>query len=372
MRVDVRLRDCLQRLYRGKETPRGIVGEIARGANIHRHTVAAILRSGTGNVSLKTVEALCTWLRAQGYSGDLPGDLIAARPSSLWDAIARTGAAGIILGEYLLGAPDVPARRWVHRRDAGAAFSIIQHLSNPQVIASSERPRIEMLFVPVHRESEGAESCRDRDIRQARQCLKEMRDKSPRALIFFGSQLVNYAVEHLVAELFDGCEPFREPREKVVPIYMSYRKDTPDVPSCLAGRNPPIVKGKRPTAGMYYRKDDDKWDVIEWKDQEQDAGVVLTSYEAGNGHLELAIFGFSGRGTEAMGECFAKDPDPFWPGDEFHPKPASRRRSRAGQRLSHKRIQISVCRIAHRGSNGSEPEERVDAYGCDIVQRYRL
>ena len=41
--------------------------------------------------------------------------------------------------------------------------------------------------------------------------------------------------------------------------------------------------------------------------------MVITVYEPGTECLEMAMFGFSGRGTESLGRELLRGTDPFWP-----------------------------------------------------------
>ena len=131
--------------------------------------------------------------------------------------------------------------------------------------------------------------------------------------VLIGSQRVNHLAELLVADLF-GCVPFHALKRKgQVPFYTIYRDWDRPVPSCFGGRETLPGSRKHVPPGIYYLDENDNWVDCSWKDNEQDAGIVITHYEPGTQALEMAIFGFSGRGTACLGAELIKNPDAFWP-----------------------------------------------------------
>jgi hypothetical protein len=137
--------------------------------------------------------------------------------------------------------------------------------------------------------------------------------------ILLGSQRVNYVVECLVAELF-GCDPFEPVGKKPkVPFYLLYRNFDQPVPSCFGGpEKPGWLKGETPF-GTYYLDETGKWNLIEWKQQEQDAGIVIIVRDGKS--VDMAAFGFSGRATKALGAKLIKKSPAFWSENGLNKEP---------------------------------------------------
>jgi hypothetical protein len=271
---------------------------------------------------------LCDWLRTHGVPADeLPHGLFGVRPSALWEAVAGPGRVTLYLGEYQQADSDGQQMLWISRRDAHVAAEIVQKLSLPPDGGGSRRgPTVRTEYVPFRTDvlGGGGAAARtgrglkefERDRTQSRKAFARMRSDAdaPRTSVLIGSQRVNYLLEHHVASLF-GCEPFTpadgtEPR---VPFYLSYREKDRAVPSCFGGAtNPPGYKGSF-EPGVLYLDAKGNWQRCPWAPGEEDAGILILSRDPGTQALEMALFGFSGRGTEALGWHLVHSGDDFWP-----------------------------------------------------------
>lgn len=66
----------------------GVLGDIAKSTNLHRHTIERLYGNRTRTVSLDVLELLCDALLAKNIpAGELPGGLFGR--SALWEQIAR-------------------------------------------------------------------------------------------------------------------------------------------------------------------------------------------------------------------------------------------------------------------------------------------
>ena len=247
---------------------------------------------------------------------ELPGALFAFRPPTLWKAIAGLNNVVIYLGMYVHSGtkrPAVPAPMSIARYDAEAATNIISHLNSRADMGDSV-PGVRTRYIRFeYTEQKSAlnQVSLEEDKNRAQRTFTEMRSRRRQEnAILLGSQRVNYVVECMVADLF-GCDPF-EPvkKEPKVPFYIRYRPYDQPVPSCFGGpENPGWLKGDTP-CGTHYVDQAGKWQLIEWKPQEQDAGIVIIVRD--DKSVNMAAFGFSGRATKAIGTKLIKDSDVFW------------------------------------------------------------
>ena len=269
MRIEVRFRECAETIF-----PRGLPKalEIANQAEVNRHTIARLLNKKQVDMKLNTLEKLANWLAGNGYKGKLPEDLIAERPSSVWQAMAATGRVVLLVGEYLW--ETEAGTNWIHQRDAFATYQIVDRLSDSAVIPKP--PRIQIDRVPFYRNPDGTPSDDDlaRDAENAKRILERKRKLGrQRTILMIGSQLVNYSLENWVASIWN-CVPFVVNRQTCsIPFYLSYRKGSYKLPSCFGGHEHPAGGSKQPDTGLYYRVSHG-WKSIAWKQNERDAGSL--------------------------------------------------------------------------------------------------
>lgn len=335
MEIEIRLKKILEER---KCWRRGVLQEIADYAKCHRHTIARLCRSEPANTSLEVLGAVCDWLveHAKVPRETLPQVLFGVRPLSLWEAVAkpheraRPGATAqqrtvtIYLGEYQMDEGPLRTRFWVSRRDAAVATDIVLYLSTPGSLPDP-RPRVDIEYVPFHFTVKAPLPPERQfwdDVLRAKGIFASMRPgraegRSGATAIMVGSTRVNYLVELFVADLF-GVEPFTPVAEPGrVPFYMVYRgeeeKRERDVPSCFGGAaGPPGMEGDtRP--GTWFRRPDGGWEFLPWRRHADDSGLVILRRDYESETLEMAVFGYSGRGTAVMGHLAIHKADRFWP-----------------------------------------------------------
>lgn len=345
MLIELRLNALLKELdldYHGSRK------ELAESCGVHRHTIAKLCSDEMSNPSLDVLSDICRWIKHKKQNTNfdpsiLPGALFGLRPTKLWRAFGKSDSVTIYLGEYKQkheDMPNIPAHRSVARSDAEVESMIMRCLSSTETMGA-DRPAVHTRFIPF--QYTWINPCPDvcefeldkkRAMKVFRSGIRKRGEKE--SVILLGSQRVNYLVECLVAELY-GCRPFA-PATGVpkVPFFLCYRDFDRSVKSCFGGRDfPPGYKirnkaefeeacekyrkkhGKKSapqpmTPGTYYLRDrKGPWELCPWIPDREDAGIVIINREAVR--IEMAVFGFSGPATCAVGRYLIDHPEKFWP-----------------------------------------------------------
>jgi len=347
MQLEIRLKKILQETGLDK---RKVAQRIAGDLKLHRHTIGKLYRGQAKNPSLDVLGKVCDWLERHGVPGSiLPQALLGVRPSTLWQAVAAPGAVTLYVGEYRQMPPGPRPLRWIAQHDALAMAKIVQSLSS-NVDTAERRVPVRIEYVPFRFDPEksavGNEHLEE-DRKRAGEIFQDMRG-SGRATssIILGSQRANHLVELLVADTF-GCDAFSPPKngKRPPPFYLAFRKEDRGVPSCFGGRATPPGCPSSYGPGIYYLAKNG-WSVCPWRQGTQDAGVILIARDKGTAALEMAVFGFSGPGTEALAEALLLRPDRFW----RHPV-----------QIDGKEVGVYVCRfdLANDTSANQDGETRV-------------
>ena len=375
MDIQIELRKLI---YQHNIHERGLEQKIAAACGCHRHTIGKLMRSQMKNPSLEVLGNVCRWLVEKGVPGDsLPGALFAFRPMEVWKAIGGSNRVAIYLGMYVrknMRTPAVPANKVLSRDDAQVAARITT-LLNLNGRMGNRFPVVTTQYVPFQYNPRSPDFSGEKfkeDKQRAVNLFRRMKENRMREnAILLGSQRVNYLVETLVADLF-GCKPFEPIRKHTkVPFYLCYREFDLPVPSCFGGREPPPGFKGRAKCGTYYLDEHDQWQVLEWVQDKQDAGIVIVIREAGS--VQMAAFGCSGRATSALGISLIDHPERFWPHEQEGIKVAgkdeeksaeegdkSRKKKKTGPSLAFaqhngREIMVLVCSVTFCGEN-REPE----------------
>lgn len=355
MKVECRLKDLLGEYGLDRH---GVIQEIAGAVGVNRHTIAKLYNDRASSVTFDLLSRLCNWLAKNDVPTDeLPGALFGSGRAPLWNAIARQGGeVAIYLGEYQPTPQAEVVWRWISRRDSAVASMIVRQLS-VGTEGGSPPPRINFQYVPfrfspadrlVNRE------LLDLDIARTKDCFDRMQqDARPGTSVIIGSQRVNYLLEFFVAELF-GCRPFTVPAgEPSVPFFSVYRPSDPNTPSCFGGQQNPFRRRDNDVPGLHYLNERGNWVTCPWVLHEQDAAIVISMREHRRKAVDLAVFGFSGRATEAAGEQLLMREDLFWP---------------PPVRLKTRDIGVYICRMAYAPHHAdSDSEGRVQISSCDVI-----
>jgi hypothetical protein len=337
----------------------GVEQSIADSCGLHRHTVGKMYRGESKNPSLYNLSVISGWLIENGVPADiLPGALLGFKPASLWKAVGKTTSVTVCLGSYnhIIAQkqsvkPD-PAHMTVALHDA-TAYSKISRVLTSEVEVGGARPTVITQHVPFHFHHNSQEVEGDwfnEDKRSSKQIYQEVMGKVPlNTVMLIGSQRANYLVEYFVADLF-GCQPFVPDLKKpCVPLYLRYRTFDRLVPSCYGGRDNPAWVKKTSKCGIWFPDENDQWHLYEWKKAEQDSGAVITVRSAGS--MRIALFGFSGRSTNAICNELIRRPENFWPLDPADLENAEANRQTPGKRKRVSRKKMNPPTTAIRNSN---------------------
>ena len=342
MKIEWRLKQILEEysLYE-----HGVETEIAKYCGFHRHTIGKFLRNRAVNPKLEVMEKICEWLIYKKVPAEiLPGALFGVRPSGLWRAIGQSNKILLFLGEYHLtgkmtSIPQASPPVAISRHDAVVSSKIINFLSSEPELGD-KMPNVKTLYVPFSFTPGALGAIEDgfvEDKKRAGCIFHNMRKEkqNDRSIIMIGSQRVNYLVEYLVADLFN-CKPFVPPnKEHKVPFYITYRKFDRPVPSCFGGQVNPPGKSHITGHGTFYLDENFEWQFLQWQRKKNDAGIVIIIREAEN--VEMAVFGFSGRTTNAIGNALLQKSEKFWPEPDTKPNNTFV--------AGHKEIGIYICHV---------------------------
>ncbi|MDI9434308.1 MAG: helix-turn-helix transcriptional regulator [Planctomycetota bacterium] len=356
MKVEFRLKELLGRYGQDYH---GVIGDLANWAGVNRHTIARLYNDRATSVSFVLLSRLCSWMAEKGIPADeLPGGLFGAGRAPLWNTMARQGGeVTIYLGEYQPISAGEVTWRWISRRDSTVASELVQQLSSGTE-GGTPAPRLNFRYLPFRYSP--ADHVVDagllnEDMNRTREVFRQtQQNPEPGTAIIIGSQRVNYLLEFFVADLF-GCKPFTPSAgPPSVPFFSVYRQSDQNTPSCFGGTRNPFQQKDSTTAGLHYLNDRGNWVVCPWAREEQDAGVVIAVNDHRRKSITLALFGFSGRATEAIGRQLVGKEDLFWP-------PTLKRKNRE--------VGVFICRLTYTPSE-SEYDSRGDVQmqTCEVTR----
>jgi DNA-binding Xre family transcriptional regulator len=355
MEVKIRLKKLLAEHDLDKY---GVIQRMAADMEVNRHTIAKLYNDRAPTVSLDLLGRLCTWLQSQKVpAGALPGDFFSTGRTALWEAIARQQEITLYLGEYHATKPPFAASRWISTRDSAVASTIIEQLSTGTE-TRSPWPGLKFAYIPF-RYSPGDHNVDqrllDEDIARTGAIFARLKanPKPGTTTIIIGSQRVNYLLEFFVADLF-GCRPFTASSGKpVVPFFSVYRETDQNTPSCFGGPYNPFRQIGRSVPALHYVNEKGKWATCPWIDQRQDAGIVISLNDHRSRSVTLAVFGFSGLATKAVGEPLVVKECLFWP---------------SSVELPDREIGIYICKLSYKPSDHVDAlQEDTETDSCDPI-----
>ena len=335
MHIRFTLKDLLDAHRLGSH---GILGELADAAGLHRHTVARIHGNRTRTVSIDVLEQLCDVLIAKGIPGDeLPAGLFGR--SALWDHVTHFAkAVTVYVAERTTEeSAHSPASHTLSSDDVEVSTALFTHLS--RVRAPAE---LRTCKVPFHVQNESHTRAGE-DIEEAHRVFRTIEQSSDsQAHVIIGSQRSNLLLEVFLADLY-GAIPFDSRSPVRTPFYLLFEeKSGLMLESCCAGVKVPGQTASSPktndkAAGIWYYAPEG-WCHVP---ADRHPGMVVVRQHAHSGRVEIAIFGYSGRGTRLVGEAFFADPERFWKN--------SRERGHDGTRLA-----TTLCEFAQSSTDPGE------------------
>jgi len=342
MEISINLRQVLRDFGLDEH---GIINTLAAELMINRDTASKLCSGKASSISFAHLSRLCTWLVAKRVPAErLPAILFERHRATLWEALGRSsGRIVIYLGEYQSTAEGRMTGRWISRADSAVAASLIKELSQRE--SQTALPTLELSYVPFHfspHDPQIDQSQFEGDIRENERIFNLIKHSSrPESTIIIGSQRVNYQLEYFLADLFH-CRPFSQsPDRKAVPIFSVYRKLDQHTPSCFGGTSNPYAQHKKHEAGIHYLRDTGHWETCPWIRGQKDAAVIISVNDHEKQSITLAVFGYSGRATEAAGRLLITGPDKFWP---------------PSTKIKRKEIGLYICKFQY--PPAGEPETR--------------
>ncbi len=354
MEVSINLRQVL-RDY-GLDT-HGIINTLAAELAINRDTASRLCSGKATSISFAHLGRLCTWLAARKVPEErLPAILFERQRATLWESLGRhSDRITIYLGEYQTMLNDQVTGRWISRRDSQVAANLIKVLSQKRPM--NELSALELSYVPFHYSPHDPHvdlTNLEEDIRKNAEIFNQMKHSSrPESSIIIGSQRVNYQLEFFLADLFN-CPAFpRSPGKKPVPLFSVYRKLDQNTPSCFGGTKNPYIDRSRQQPGIHYMRDTGRWGICPWIQDKQDAAVVITVNDHERRSITLAVFGYTGRATEAVGDLLVTCPDLFWP-------PATQ--------VNRKEVGLYIYQFKYTATGKTEPATSRDKTGSSVIR----
>jgi hypothetical protein len=361
MRIEFQLRRLLIEYNLDRH---GVIQDIADATSVNRQTIAKLYHGTGDKVSLGVIERLVEWLVKNGVEAeDLPSRLIGAVPE-LWDRIRMSRKVRLYVGA--LNAEGQIAEHLpplIPQGDSAVVARLVEKLSECDPAPGFEienvpfRTPVEASAIPPseypHDLGRRRASYDDRLIDPGL-LFKQMRSDERSCTSFVvGSQKVNTLLEYLVADTF-SCEPFksRAHGRPVVPFYVLYRRRDPNVISCFGGREGPEGVSPDSAPGVYMLDDNGSWQRFPARDrgtkdvcEETSVGVIVTIYRKPTESLEIALFGFSGNATEAIGRHFINHTTAFWPSEAPGADGSGTEHNRPGwsRRAPDYRLGVFVC-----------------------------
>jgi hypothetical protein len=338
MRYSFRLAEVVGHVPDPRKRP-GTIKSICEFTGLDRHQVASLLKNEIKYVPLDALSKLCEFLIDRGFATaeELPGRLFGVEPEHFWELLARrkrlmlclgvrqgdegslddawvVASDSVLLGELLSGVTTLGGTAR-HRRppqppaDDGSAPLVPagfqtaphpEHLHQILIWSPGQNPN-----------SEGHTS-------QARNSYESFTGTAgDKALVCLGSIKSNPMVELLLAGSF-GCEPFQSQDslpaagKRSCPLFLRYRDNDPHPASCCGGLRLATKGQATKEPGIWYEQPGGQWGCAPWSPT-SDAAFVFYIHRESQGHMEMALGGFSGRATRLLAKLLARRGEEFWP-----------------------------------------------------------
>jgi hypothetical protein len=301
MEVVFRLRALLRQHSHDK---RGVITEIEEACRINRHTAARLYRGECTTIPFTTLTRLTDWLieKKDVPARDLPGALFGT--ADLWDRLPNLSVINLYLGEYHAEPSGHARPTWLSRNDV----AVYSHLVRKFALSGSLRD-LQIHYVPFEYVLSGNTNPRKelqtKWLAASEKSFKQLLGTGDQAVVnlMIGSQRVNLLVERFVAHLWDLPAFIRGSRESV-PFRMIHDSPPGSHPSCFSE-----TSGKH-ASGLLYRKEVGQWEYIPIT-EESDAGIVIIDERPDGKRIDVALFGYSGRATFAIGLEFLERPEVY-------------------------------------------------------------
>lgn len=340
MRYSFRLAEVVGHVPDPRKRP-GTIKNICEFTGLDRHQVASLLKNEIKYVPLDALSKLCEFLIDRGFAAaeELPGRLFGVEPEHFWELLARRKRLVLCLGVRRGDAEDSLDDAWVVASDSvllGELLSGVttlggtaKHRRVPDAAdeagTAAPRPPGPPADAPhpehLHQTlvwSPGQQAKPDDCWAMARASYESFAGTAgDKALVCLGSIKSNPVVELVLASAF-GCEPFESQDslsaigKRSCPMFLRYRDNDPQPPSCCGGLRLATRGQATKEPGIWYELPDGQWGCAPWSPT-SDAACVFYIHRESQGHMEMALGGFSGRATRLLARLMARRGEEFWP-----------------------------------------------------------
>ena len=342
MRYSFRLAEVVGHVPDPRKRP-GTIKNICEFTGLDRHQVASLLKNEIKYVPLDALSKLCEFLIDRGYASadELPGRLFGVEPEHFWELLARRKRLVLCLGVRRGDADESLDDAWVVASDSvllGELLSGVTTLGGtakhrrpilpPGTLDDSLPPRLRtpdpvgdphpehlhqtLVWSPGQADSDKVRA-------KARSTYESFTGTAgDKALVCLGSTKSNPMVELVLANAF-GCEPFESQdslassSKRSCPFFLRYRDNDPQPPSCSGGLRLAARGQASKEPGIYYETAGGEWACVPWTPTTSDAALVFYIHRESQGHMEMALGGFSGRATRLLARFLARRGEEFWP-----------------------------------------------------------
>jgi hypothetical protein len=341
VRYSFRLAEVVGHVPDPRKRP-GTIKNICEFTGLDRHQVASLLKNEIKYVPLDALSKLCEFLIDRGYASadELPGRLFGVEPEHFWELLARrkrlvlclgvrrgeegslndawvVASDSVLLGELLSGVTTLGGTAKHHRRVEPPAgdqdeTAVPIRLPGPPIGPHPEHLHQTLVWSPGQADGEKVRA-------MARSTYESFTGTAgDKALVCLGSIKSNPMVELLLASAF-GCEPFESQdsiaaaAKRSCPIFLRYRDDDPHPASCCGGVKLAARGQVSKEPGIYYETAGGEWGCVPWTAATSDAAFVFYIHRESQGHMEMALGGFSGRATRLLARLLARRGEEFWP-----------------------------------------------------------
>jgi hypothetical protein len=341
MRYSFRLAEVVGHVPDPRKRP-GTIKNICEYTGLDRHQVASLLKNEIKYVPLDALSKLCEFLIDRGYATaeELPGRLFGVEPEHFWELLAsrkrlvlclgvRSGDSdgslddawvvasdSVLLGELLSGVTTLGGAA-KHQRSVESSGGEDSSRCELRPVASLGDPHPEHLHQSLVW-SPGQATLAEYSSRARAAYEGFSGTAGDKALVCLGSIKSNPVVELLMSSAF-GCEPFESQdgfaaaEKRSCPIFLRYRDNDPQPPSCCGGIRLAARGQPSKDPGIYYETAGGDWAHVAWTADTSDAAFVFYIHRESQGHMEMAVGGFSGRATRLLARLLARRGDEFWP-----------------------------------------------------------
>ncbi|MEC7109563.1 MAG: helix-turn-helix transcriptional regulator [Planctomycetota bacterium] len=329
MRYSFRLAELLGHVPDPRKRP-GTIKAIVDYTGLDRHQVAALLKNEVKYIPLKALSRICDYLIEHGHASadQLPGALFAVEPENFWELLARRRRLEMCLGirrdpDDPTSPDEVPEVSYVVASDSVLLGEILNGVTtlggtasfrggeSQAILPHPEHLKQSLVWSPGQASPEEVSERADTVYREFNDFCGD------KALVSIGSTKSNPVVEMTISQVF-GCEPFtsqddvKDSRDRACPFFLRYRDNDPHPASCMSGLRLSQTEETK-TPGIYYETPEGKWVLCSPPEKREDTGFVFYAHRESQGHLEMAIGGFSGRATRLLARALATRAESFWP-----------------------------------------------------------